>query len=274
MSSRVLERPRQARRRTAHDIVPTAELFETGFVRNLFNQLAPNYHWHEQMACGLTNRWRREAVDLLPALPPASVVIDLMSGGGEMWPALRQRLGPAAQVHAVDFAPAMLAQARARQQQAAQYARTTLHHADALTCPLPDEAADALVCGFGLKTLAATDFEPLARETRRLLRPGGSFVLLELTLPRHGWRRAAFMRYLRLVLPLIAWLSRGRAALHRYLPFYAHSFANLDAVEGAFHVAGFEQVRQVPLLLGCATALVGRKPEELVGQGLDFGVSE
>ncbi|GAB2965655.1 bifunctional demethylmenaquinone methyltransferase/2-methoxy-6-polyprenyl-1,4-benzoquinol methylase UbiE [Hymenobacter coalescens] len=257
MNSRVLSRPRTAARRGPADTAPAAELFEPGFVRGLFHQLAPSYGWHQWLSLGLTECWRRQAARLLPALPATGVVVDLMAGGGEMWPALRRRLGGGAQLHAVDFAPAMLAGAARRRATAPQHAHTALHLADALQCPLPAGRADAVVCGFGLKTLETRQFEKLAEEVRRLLRPGGSFMLLELTLPAQGWRRRAFEGYLQAVLPLVSWLSRGQAALHRYLPFYAHSFANLDAVEGAFHLAGFGQVRQVPLLLGCATALVG-----------------
>lgn len=260
MSSRVLARPR-ARRRTPADTAPTPALFGPDFVRHFFNQLAPGYGWHQWMSLGLADLWRRQAARLLPPLPAAAVVVDLMSGGGEMWPALRQRLGPAARLHAVDFAPAMLAAAARRQQARPRPAATTLHLADALRCPLPAAAADAVVCGYGLKTLEAGRLLDLAAEVRRLLRPGGTFVLLEFTLPRQGWRRWAFRHYLGTVLPLLTWLSRGRAALHRYLPFYAHSFANLDAAEGAMLAAGLGEVRQVPLLLGCATALVGRRAE-------------
>jgi demethylmenaquinone methyltransferase / 2-methoxy-6-polyprenyl-1,4-benzoquinol methylase len=259
MSSRVLERPRAVRRRSAADLTPTAELLGSGFVRHLFNQLADSYHWHQWMSLGLTALWRRQAAALLPPLPTAATVVDLMSGGGEMWPALRQRLGFEAQLHAVDFAPAMLAGAARRLDADPRHARTTLHLADALRSSLPAAAADAVVCGFGLKTLAAGQFAGLAAEAHRLLRPGGTALLLEFTLPPRGWRRAAFQHYLALVLPLVAWLSRGRAALHRYLPFYAHAFPNLTAVEQALRAAGFGQLRQVPLLLGCATALVGVK---------------
>ncbi|RTQ51484.1 methyltransferase domain-containing protein [Hymenobacter gummosus] len=257
MSSRVLGRPRAARRRSAADVRPTAALFEPGFVRHLFNQLADSYSWHQWMSLGLTNYWRQQAAALLPALPPTATVVDLMSGSGEMWPALRRRLGAQTQLHAVDFAPAMLAGAARRLDADARHARTELHLADALRCPLPGGAADAVVCGYGLKTLDSSRYAALAAEARRLLRPGGTVLLLELTLPAQGWRRAAFWRYLQLVLPLVAWLSRGRAALHRYLPFYAHAFPDLDAVADALRAAGFGHLRRVPLLLGCATALTG-----------------
>lgn len=259
MSSRVLERPRAARRRSAADVHATAALFGPGFVRHLFNQLADYYHWHQWMSLGLSAWWRRQAAALLPALPGTASVVDLMSGGGEMWPALRRRFGAAVQLHAVDFAPAMLAQAARRLDAAPDHARTELHLADALRSPLPGGAADAVVCGFGLKTLTATECSALATEAARLLRPGGTALLLEFTLPPQGWRRVVFRRYLGAVLPLVAWLSRGRAALHCYLPFYAHAFANLDAAEASLRSAGFGQLRQVPLLLGCATALVAVK---------------
>lgn len=259
MSSRVLERPRAARRRTAADLGATAELYESGFVRHLFNQLADSYHWHQWMSGGLTAWWRHQAAALLPRLPAAATVVDLMSGSGEMWPALRRHLGPAVQLHAVEFAPAMLAGAVRRLDADPRHARTELHLADALATPLPAGAADAVVCGYGLKTLSAAETAALAAEAYRLLRPGGRVVLLEFTLPARGWRRAAFRQYLTLALPLVAWLSRGRAALHCYLSFYAHAFASLDAAEADLRAAGFGELRQVPLLLGCATALVGVK---------------
>lgn len=261
MSSRVLERPRAARRRSAADLEATDELYEPGFVRHLFNQLADSYHWHQWLSGGLTAWWRRQAAALLPRPAGPTTVVDLMSGCGEMWPALRRRLGATTRLHAVDFAPAMLAGAARRLDAHPRHARTELHLANALASPLPDAAADAVVCGYGLKTLEAAGTAALAAEAYRLLRPGGTVLLLEFTLPARGWRRAAFRQYLTLVLPLVAWLSRGRAALHCYLSFYAHAFASLDAAEADLRAAGFAELRQVPLLLGCATALVGVKQE-------------
>ncbi|GAA4385517.1 class I SAM-dependent methyltransferase [Hymenobacter koreensis] len=260
MPLRSLAFDRHTRPTAPGEQVTDADFYQPRFVRALFDQLAGSYRWQQLISLGLTQVWRRQAVALLPGGPLGSIV-DLMTGTGEMWTALRPRIGAGTQVHAVDFSGPMLGHAARRRNTDGYSDRVMLYPADATACPLPAAMADAVVCGFGLKTLAAAEYEALAREVQRLLRPGGSFVLVELTLPRQGCLRWAFGRYIGAVLPLAVWLSRGRAAMHRYLPYYAQQFSNLDAVEGAFHVAGLENVRQVPLLLGCATALVGCRTE-------------
>lgn len=238
-------------------VAPTVTAAPSATVSRLFfDALAATYGWGEWLSGGLLRYWRRQLVGSLrsPARSPAHVV-DLMAGGAELWPLLRQRFGPALRVVAVDFSAPMLARA-------APYAADPHLHlcpADALATPLPSHQATAVTCAFGLKTLASQQYPALAAEAVRLLRPGGQLALLELVLPATGWRRMLVLRYLAALLPLVRWLHPA-AAPHTELARYARNGPDMLALRRALELAGLGQVRQRRLWPGCALLLMAEKP--------------
>ncbi|HEX8428006.1 class I SAM-dependent methyltransferase [Hymenobacter sp.] len=169
-------------------------LYQPAVVRHLFNSMALTYRWHSIPAAGLTTWWRRQLLARLP-LAPGQRVIDLMTGTGELWPQLLSRLGPMGRVRAVDFSGAMLQAAARRRTLLVGSKQVSLHEADACCCGLATNSADIVVSAFGLKTLAPAAYPVLATEINRLLVPGGTVALVELTVPVHGWRRALCLGY-------------------------------------------------------------------------------
>jgi len=235
---------------------PAPGRYQPARVRALFDGLATSYGWGEWLSAGLLWRWRRQTVASLPRpAAGAAYVVDLMAGGAELWPPLRQHFGPALRVAAVDFSAPMLARAATRNAGPA----LSLHHADALAAPLPARLATAVTCAFGLKTLPVSKYTALADEASRLLRPGGEVALVELVLPRQGWRRRVVLSYLAGLLPVLRRLQPSTAP-HAELPRYASQGPDLPLMTTALHQAGFSNIRQRRLWPGCAVLLTARKP--------------
>ena len=65
----------------------------------------------------------------------------------------------------------------------------------------PDHSADFIVCSFGLKTFNETQLGTLADEVVRLLKPGGVFSFIEISVPQNALR-PAYMFYLKKLIPL------------------------------------------------------------------------
>jgi SAM-dependent methyltransferase len=101
----------------------------------------------------------------------SGVVIDVGCGTGRALPPLREAVGPAGTVIALDVTPEMLHAARP----AAQLARATLVTADARALPFPDAAADAIFAAGLVSHLP--DTAAGLRELARVTRPGGVLVL-------------------------------------------------------------------------------------------------
>jgi len=146
---------------------------------------------------------------ILPALESLTAlrgraVVDLGAGTGR----LACLLAPlAASVYAFDLNRAMLAVAAARLRRSG-LAHWTAAVADHRALPLPDGSADLLVSGWSVSYLAVwnpddwqAQLERGLAEMRRLLRPGGSLILLEtlgtgFTRPSPPAHMHAFLAYL------------------------------------------------------------------------------
>jgi len=104
-------------------------------------------------------------------LPPGGTVADVGCGTGRALPALRQAVGPAGAVIAIDVTPEMLREACC----AGRRADAGLVLADARRLPLADACADAVFAAGLVNHLP--DTEAGLRELGRVTRPGGLLVL-------------------------------------------------------------------------------------------------
>jgi ubiquinone/menaquinone biosynthesis methyltransferase len=221
-----------------------AEAGHLSAARGMFERIAPTYDiLNRLMSAGIDRRWRARAVAELAGAPPGPV-LDLCAGTMDL-SAMAERARPGDRVVAVDFSPAMLEAGRCKAP------RTEVVVADASALPFEAGEMAAVVCGFGMRNLA----DPLAgaREVRRVLRPGGVFVTLELFRPTRVATRAFHRAYARLVLPMLGgWLSGDRAAYH-YLARSMAGFFTRQEYERALAEAGFTRVHGTDLTLGIAS---------------------
>jgi ubiquinone/menaquinone biosynthesis C-methylase UbiE len=237
---------------------PAEGIYDADFVRKLFGEMSRTYGTVNLISSfGFCVRWRRQCVALLPAAPGATVY-DFMTGQGELCPALAQAVGSAGRVVALDFCAEMCQLARS----AAQHlpaASVEVMEADALCSGLPDSSADAIVSCFGLKTLAPAQLPILAREIQRLLRPGGSVAMLEISVPRLAFLRLPYLFYIRRIIPLIGWAMLGNPDNYRHLGIYTCAFGDCRGMCTALTECGL-MCEPRSFFWGCATGLVARKP--------------
>ena len=109
--------------------------------------------------------------------------------------------------------------------------------------------------GFSLRNIA--DIGACLREIRRVLRPGGRFVNLEIGKPQNALLRRAFFAYFYGVLPLIGGVVGGDRAAYRYLPQSLVNFPDARSLAELFKANGFPKVRCVPLMGGIAYLHIG-----------------
>src|SRR5262249_14717848 len=135
--------------------------------------------------------WRRKTLDSLQ-LPRGATVLDIAAGTGDLCRELEHRgLRPLA----LDLSAGMLANARTD---------APLVQADARYLPLPDGSVDGVTCGFALRNFV--DLDVCLREMGRVLRPGGSLALLEVSAPTNPILAMGHRFYFGRVVPLIGGL--------------------------------------------------------------------
>jgi ubiquinone/menaquinone biosynthesis C-methylase UbiE len=169
-----------------------------------------------------------------PLLDAAAVaagtrVLDVATGPGFIAGAAAVR---EAIVSALDFSPAMIADARVR------YPGIAFHDGDAEALPFDEGAFDAVVMNFGLLHLARP--ESALAEAHRVLRPGGRYAFTVWAAPEQAVGFGIVLRAIREVGRLDVPLPEGP-------PFFR--FSALDECRRTLDQAGFNEVdaRVLPL---------------------------
>lgn len=216
--------------------------------RSMFDRIAPTYDTlNRVMSAGTDARWRARALAMLSSAPPGPA-LDLCAGTMD-FTALLARARPRDRVVALDFSPAMLEAGRAK----APRAEVVVGDASAL--PFADGEFSAVVCGFGMRNLS--DTLKGACEVRRVLRPGGVFVTLELFRASRMVTRAFHRAYASVVLPAVGGLLSGDRGAYEYLARSMAGFLTRAEYEEVLRQAGFAGVRGVDLTLGVASIVRG-----------------
>lgn len=223
-------------------------------VRRLFDDMAATYHRVNVLSSfGFCVRWRRQVVGGLP-LATARHVVDLMSGMGELWPFLARQLCREAQVTGIEFSTGMASRTPLQWPFQAQ-----VRLADVLEWKPDVPAADIVVCSYGIKTLSLAQQDLLAARIATLLRPGGEFAVVEISVPPSRLLRATYMFYLRRLIPLIGKLLLGNPESYRMLGIYTAAFGDCSHFADCLRRHGLE-ARMVRYFFGCATGVRGFRP--------------
>jgi demethylmenaquinone methyltransferase/2-methoxy-6-polyprenyl-1,4-benzoquinol methylase len=222
-------------------------------VRAMFTRIARRYDlMNALMTGGRHHAWRRLAADAARAAPPGPV-LDLATGTGDLALAVR-RVRPAHAVVGADFAEAMLREAAAKLARRDER-RVPLVAADALVLPFADRTFAAVTSAFLLRNLA--DLGRGLAEMRRVTRPGGLVVALEITRPRiPGWD-GLFRLYFHRIVPAVGALVGGDRAAYTYLPDSVDRFLSPRGLADLMRRAGLGDVHYRRLGLGTIALHVG-----------------
>jgi demethylmenaquinone methyltransferase/2-methoxy-6-polyprenyl-1,4-benzoquinol methylase len=203
-----------------------------GFVGRMFDATAPDYDRVDRVLALGSGSWYRRQALLRAGLAPGMHMLDVAVGTGLLAREAVRILGDARSVVGVDPSAGMLA--------AAATAGPRLVQGRAERLPFADAAFDFLSLGYALRHVS--DLAGMLDEFRRVLKPGGRLLLLEITLPEGRLARAALKGYMRGVVP---WLSRlvGRhpetPRLYRYYWDTIEACAPPAQVLAAIAAAGF-----------------------------------
>jgi demethylmenaquinone methyltransferase/2-methoxy-6-polyprenyl-1,4-benzoquinol methylase len=216
-------------------------------VKSIFARIAGTYDLINALGSfGMDRRWRR-AVVRLAALDGSSEVLDLCAGTGDLTLTLARR-GRPARVVSTDFVEEMLAIGR---EKASRYSgETTIEFetADAQDLPFADGSFDVATVAFGVRNLP--DRPANFRETHRVLRPGGRYLVLEFAEPTSRLFRPVYHWYLGRVMPWLGGLvSRDREA-YQYLNDSVRAFPSREELAAELAQAGFASVRWEDLTFG------------------------
>lgn len=216
--------------------------------RAMFDGIARRYDLlNRLMSLGLDKRWRRIQVDLCEIGSSASC-LDLCCGTGDVAAELARR---GAQVTGLDASAEMLRLARER------HPAITFVQGDALALPFPDDTFDAVTIAFGNRNVA--DLDRLFVEMRRVAKPGGRVVSLEIHQPPR-WLRPLFFLYFAHLPALLARLLGADPSAYRYLPASVRAYPDPETIADRMRTAGLCDVTVMRLMGGILALHRGSAP--------------
>ena len=110
-------------------------------------------------------------------------VLDVACGTGRGTVGLAQAVGTTGQVDALDLSDAMLNQARAKIEKLGLNERVYFKRGNAKELPYPDNTFDLVYNGYMFDLMPLDGFMPIAGEFKRVLKPGGKLVLVNMSKP-------------------------------------------------------------------------------------------
>jgi ubiquinone/menaquinone biosynthesis methyltransferase len=239
---------------------PGTDIHDPDFVRRLFDEMAGSYERVNLITSfGFSRRWRRQCVERADP-EHGMTVFDAMTGMGEGWSHILPRIGQSGRIVAIDLSPGMLMHAR-RRQAAWPGHDIVLQEGDVLANGLPDASVDVVVSLFGLKTLSAEQSHRLALEIARVLRPGGRFALIEVSVPPNRLLRSVYGFYLKRVIPLLGAVLLGNPENYRMLGVYTARFGDARGFAERLRQAGLETM-YASYFFGCASGAWGTRPAD------------
>lgn len=183
-----------------------------GFVAGIFDQTAHSYDWIDRvMSLGSGVRYRRDALRRA-GLTPGKHLLDVAIGTGLVARAANGILGDSGRITGVDLSMGMLVEAR-------KTLPVALVQGIAEKLPIADACSDFVTMGYALRHV--TNLESTFREYLRVLKPGGTLLILELTPPASrslAYRLTRF--YLHGVVPVIARLGPGGADSKKLMEYF------------------------------------------------------
>jgi ubiquinone/menaquinone biosynthesis methyltransferase len=217
----------------------------------MFDGIAPRYDLlNRVLSGGVDQRWRKRVV--AEALRgPAGARLDACAGTLDL-SAMLADASPHERVVAVDLAAEMLRHGRHK----APAVETVV--GDACALPFPASTFASAVCGFGVRNVSSA--EAFARESLRVLVPGGRLVVLEAFRPERVVGIVLHRTYVRYVFPALgAVVSRNRGA-YEYFVRSVRGFSTRSAFQQLLRRVGFTNVHGYDVTLGLAGIVVAEVP--------------
>ena len=226
-------------------------------VQEMFDHIAPTYDkLNHVLSMNVDKLWRRHALrEIVDG--SAQRILDVACGTGDSTISIAKAAGEGSEVTGVDISEGMMALVEGKAAKAGVGERIRLQVADGEDLPYESSSFDRVACAFGIRNFEHK--EKGLSEFRRVLKPGGKAVILELSVPRNRVVRWAYDLYFTRLLPCIGGAVSGDKAAYRYLPASVHRFPAPQAFCRMMEDAGFRAVRCRTFTCGLCRMFIGER---------------
>lgn len=222
------------------------------FVNELFDRGSRHYDWVDHVLSFGSGKWYRGEVLRRAGLTTGMKLLDVATGTGPVAATAREIVGESGRVVGVDPSRGMLNVAQKKVD--AHFVQAV---GDALA--IKSDLFDVVSMGYALRHVS--DLSGALREYRRVLKPGGEVVLMELSVPRSRVMARLLRWYMGSFVPWFVRKRTGSSDAERMMRYYWDTTATCIAPErilDAMRDAGFRNVRR-ELMFGTIAEYRGSK---------------
>ena len=224
-------------------------------VAQMFDTISGNYdNLNRVISFGIDIKWRKKVLDLVTKSNPETI-LDIATGTGDL--AILMAQTPAKKIIGLDISSGMLAVGVQKIADKKLSDRIEMILGDSENMPFEDDYFDAITVAFGVR-----NFENLEKglsEILRVLKPGGTFVILETSVPEKTPYKQGYHFYSRNILPLIGKLFSKDNTAYGYLSESSAVFPYGERLNNILRKTGFIDVKDMPQTFGVATIYYASK---------------
>jgi demethylmenaquinone methyltransferase/2-methoxy-6-polyprenyl-1,4-benzoquinol methylase len=225
-------------------------------IQSMFGKIAKHYDFTNGiLSFQLHKLWNRK---LTHSIQAKETLLDICSGTGEIayrW--LEDQKTPKTAIF-LDFCEQMLEGAKAKRlPHMIKGHQLRFIQADATALPIANESVDAVSVAYGIRNVQSPS--TCFNEVFRVLRPKGTFSILELTEPRNRFLRYFHKIYLNKFLPFAGGLLTKEKDAYAYLAKSVQTFTKPEELKIQLLNSGFQTVNIRSLTGGIATLIEAHK---------------
>ena len=210
-------------------------------IEGLFDDITPTYdRLNHLMSMSIDRIWRSQALDQLD-LKDGEMVLDIATGTGDM--AIQALSRADCSMVGIDLSRNMLKIAVEKWGRKGPGTTFPAVQGDALSMPFKTGSFDKAIVAFGIRNVQ--DVGAFLAEVNRVMKKGGRFAVLELSVPICRITKPLYLTYLTQILPLIGSMQSGDLAAYRYLSDSILSFPIPEELEKIMVSKGFKLVRSI-----------------------------
>lgn len=222
--------------------------------KDLFNRIAGNYDlMNGLISMGLDKGWRKRAIQFLQTVNDGCY-LDIGAGTADIGINIVSET-PTATVFSLDPAMEMLKLGIEKISTGClKKNRLPLICGNGLSLPFSDLSFDGVISAFCIRNI--DDRTKVAKEIRRVIKPGGRFVILDLWKPESTIMAGLCKIYNRTVLPLTGAVLSEKEA-YQYLAQSIENFPPAKEIATLFEKQGFREVSVESLSGGIVSIVYG-----------------
>ncbi|MBL4744985.1 MAG: bifunctional demethylmenaquinone methyltransferase/2-methoxy-6-polyprenyl-1,4-benzoquinol methylase UbiE [Flavobacteriaceae bacterium] len=224
-------------------------------VTKMFDNISENYDGlNRVISFGIDIQWRKKVVKIV-AMSNADKILDIATGTGDL--AINLTETNASSIIGLDISPGMLDVGKRKVAKLKLEGKIEMILGDGEKLPFNDNHFDAITVAFGVRNFENLD-QGLA-EILRVLKPGGTFVVLETSVPTKTPFKQGYHLYTSKIMPFIGKLFSKDDAAYKYLSDSAHVFPYGEAFNNILRKIGFIDIENRPQTFGVASIYIAKK---------------